>query len=120
MAGLSGMISPHELLLDAMFFMKSSPPSFCPEGRTGDIDAILDVMDKAKEFIDISVMSYLPMWEFSPKPIFWNDIDAKLRERALNGHVKVRLLTGYWKHTHEATAGFLQSLAALNNTRLWT
>ncbi|XP_071832804.1 5'-3' exonuclease PLD3-like [Apostichopus japonicus] len=99
-------------------YLSSSPPSFCPEGRTGDIDAILDVMDKAKEFIDISVMSYLPMWEFSPKPIFWNDIDAKLRERALNGRVKVRLLTGYWKHTHDATAGFLQSLAALNNTPL--
>lgn len=99
-------------------YLASSPPQFCPEGRTTDIDAILDVMDKATEFIDIEVMTYLPMEEFGSQSFFWDTIDAKLRERAFGGRLKVRLMTGYWNHTDDATAGFLQSLAALKNSGL--
>ena len=43
---------------------QSSPPAFCPKGRTNDIDAILDVMDKAKKFINIAVMDYLPTTDY--------------------------------------------------------
>jgi len=39
---------------------QSSPPPFCPHGRTSDIDAILDVIEKAEEFIHIAVMDYVP------------------------------------------------------------
>jgi phospholipase D3/4 len=39
---------------------QSSPPSFCPEGRTNDLDAILDVIDKAEKYIHIAVMDYFP------------------------------------------------------------
>ena len=42
------------------FILQSAPPAFCPKGRSNDIDAILDVMDKAQKFIYIEVMEYLP------------------------------------------------------------
>lgn len=113
--------SPLKLMMnntETETYLSSSPPMFCPDGRTGDLDAILDVMDKAKKFIDVSVMTYLPFEEFSEPRSFWNAIDAKLRAMAFNKRVKVRLMTGYWEHTDSATAGFLQSLAALNNTHV--
>lgn len=33
-----------------------------PTGRAQDIDAIVDVINKAEEYIHISVMDYLPMY----------------------------------------------------------
>ena len=39
---------------------QSSPPQLCPEGRTIDIDAILDVIRSAKEFVYVAVMDYFP------------------------------------------------------------
>ena len=41
-------------------YWQSSPPPFCPRGRTVDIDAILDVIHQAKDFIYIAVMDYSP------------------------------------------------------------
>lgn len=43
---------------------KSAPPQFCPKGRTGDIEAILDLIEKAQKFVYIAVMDYTPMIVF--------------------------------------------------------
>lgn len=43
---------------------KSSPRELCPSGRTAEIDAILDVINKAKAFINIAVMDYAPITFF--------------------------------------------------------
>ena len=32
----------------------------CTEDRTNDIDAIIDVMDKAEKFVYVAVMDYYP------------------------------------------------------------
>ena len=37
-----------------------SPPQFCAPGRPSDIQAITDIMKKAKKFIYIAVMDYAP------------------------------------------------------------
>ena len=41
--------------------LQSSPPGLCPKGRSSDIDAILNVMHNAQQFIYIAVMDYFPM-----------------------------------------------------------
>lgn len=38
-----------------------------PKGRTQEIDAIVDVIKKAKKFIHISVKQYLPMIVYTTK-----------------------------------------------------
>lgn len=39
-----------------------------PVGRSQDIDAILHVIQTAEKFIHISVMDYLPLFLYTPKP----------------------------------------------------
>ena len=42
------------------FYMSASPPEFCAPKRTSDIDSIVDTMQKAKSFVYIAVMDYIP------------------------------------------------------------
>jgi phospholipase D3/4 len=46
---------------------QSSPPPFCPEGRSTDIDAIIDIISRAERFIYISVMDYFPLQIYIPE-----------------------------------------------------
>jgi phospholipase D3/4 len=46
-------------------YLSSSPPQLCTPGRTTDIDSILDVINKAKTFIHISVMDYSPTFLYT-------------------------------------------------------
>ena len=39
---------------------QSSPAPLCPGGRSTDLDAILDVIQKARHYIHIAVMDYFP------------------------------------------------------------
>lgn len=48
-------------------FISSSPPPFSAVGRTGDIDALLNVILTAEKFVHISVMDYEPLILFSKK-----------------------------------------------------
>ncbi|NXJ87087.1 PLD3 Phospholipase, partial [Trogon melanurus] len=139
------METPLELKLndtDAAVYFSSSPPALCAAGRTQDLDALLNVIDAAEDFVDIAVMSYLPTTEFShpqrsarsyanrglaapaaPDPLslprFWPAIDNRLRKAVFERHVKVRLLAGCWRHSKAAMFPFLKSLAAVadNHTR---
>lgn len=97
-------------------YLSSSPPDFCPDGRTGDIDAILDVMDKAQKFINIAVMEYLPTTLYHKPRIYWPRIDDKMRSMSFDRKVHVRLMIGYWDHSPSDMMGFLRSLQALNST----
>ncbi|PSN30440.1 hypothetical protein C0J52_25520 [Blattella germanica] len=95
-------------------FIASSPPPFCPDGRSTDIDTILDIIAKAENFINIAVMDYFPMEIYSPKKRFWPVIDNALRAAAIDNHVKVRLLISYWNHTRAEAQNFLRSLTDIN------
>lgn len=57
-------MAPHLTLL---FFLltQNSPPAFCPESRTRDLDAILSVIGQAGQFIHVAVMEYFPAFKFS-------------------------------------------------------
>lgn len=41
-----------------------------PMGRSQDIDAILNVIQKANKFIHISVMDYIPLSLYGSKPTY--------------------------------------------------
>nr|CAD7577065.1 unnamed protein product [Timema californicum] len=95
-------------------YLGSSPPPFCPEGRSTDLDAILKIMSTAEQFIYIAVMDYVPLTIYTPKIQFWPDIDDALRRAAINNNVHVRLLISHWNHTRPATLNFLSSLRQIS------
>ncbi|KAK7868202.1 hypothetical protein R5R35_000608 [Gryllus longicercus] len=99
---------------DSLVYVSSSPPSFCPNGRSTDLSAILSVIDEAEKFIYISVMDYIPMTIYTAKSRLWTDIDDALRAAAINRNIHVRLLISLWNHTRPAIPHFLNSLRALS------
>ncbi|XP_064623986.1 5'-3' exonuclease PLD3-like isoform X2 [Lineus longissimus] len=101
-------------------YLASSPPEFCPAGRSVDIDAILNIINQSREFVYIAVMDYFPSIVFSWPNKFWPVIDDALRAAALNRRVRVRLLASWWKHSNKDMIKYLQSLQALNGTNRHT
>ena len=65
---------------DLDLYLSSSPPPFCPDGRTVDIDAIVKVIDEAQEFVHIAVMDYFPATIYTKMVEFWPVIDDRLRK----------------------------------------
>lgn len=112
------METPMTLMMNssskADVYLASSPPPFCPEGRSTDIDAIIHVISAAEHFIYISVMDYFPLQIYTPRPRHWPKIDDALRSAAIDRHVKVRLLISNWNHTRKAAQYFLRSLIDIN------
>ncbi|XP_068247198.1 5'-3' exonuclease PLD3-like isoform X2 [Palaemon carinicauda] len=96
-------------------YLSSSPPPFCPKGRSNDIDAIVDVINKAEKFIYIAVMDYFPRMLYSKKKRFWPVIDDRLRAAAMERGVRVRILGSHWNHTRPDMVNYLQSLQALSS-----
>ncbi|KAL1422217.1 hypothetical protein MTO96_022349 [Rhipicephalus appendiculatus] len=96
----------------------SAPPFLTTAGRTEDIDAILDVIRKAKEFVYVAVMNYLPLDYYSKTRRFWSVIDDALRRAAIENGVRVRLLVSKWSKTKPVMWNFVESLASLNTTNI--
>ncbi|KRT84441.1 hypothetical protein AMK59_2558 [Oryctes borbonicus] len=97
-------------------YVSSSPPPFCPDGRTKDVDAVLSVIRHAEKFIYISVMDYFPLTIYTPKIKFWPFIDDALRTAAIEHNVQIRLLISKWKHSRKSADNFLKSLADISNS----
>jgi phospholipase D3/4 len=97
-------------------FLSSAPKSFCPDGRTNDIEAIISIINKAKKFIYIAVMDYYPIFLYSKYRQFWPVIDDALRKAAIERKVNVKLLASHWNHTRLSMPIYLKSLAALNDS----
>ncbi|XP_041353622.1 5'-3' exonuclease PLD3-like [Gigantopelta aegis] len=94
---------------NGLVYLSSSPPQFCPDGRTIDIDAIVDVIQSAKEFVYIAVMDYFPSTLYTSHLKFWPVIDDALRRAAFDRGIRVYLLTSYWSHTEKNMPVFLKS-----------
>ena len=67
----------------AKVYLGSSPRPFCPYGRTDDLSAIIDTIDKAQKFVYVSVADYVPMRIFGERE-FWPFIDDRLRIGTIN------------------------------------
>lgn len=97
-------------------YISSSPPPMSTSGRSHDVDAILDVIQRAEKFIHISVMDYIPLTLYSAKPHYWPIIDDALRRAAIDRKVSVRLLISYWKHSRDSETHFLNSIQVLSQS----
>ncbi|KAI0210847.1 5'-3' exonuclease PLD3 [Lamellibrachia satsuma] len=95
-------------------YLASSPPEFCPAGRTSDIDAILDVITKARNFIYVAVMDYFPTTLYTYPSRFWPVIDDALRRASLERGVEIRIMASWWNHSNPDMVKYLNSLAALS------
>ncbi|XP_053824473.1 5'-3' exonuclease PLD3 [Vidua chalybeata] len=101
----------------AAVYFSSSPPALLAAGRTGDLEALLGVVDGAAAFVDVAVMSYVASTEFSRPERFWPAIDERLRRAVVERGVRLRLLAGCWPHSRAAMFPFLKSLAAVADNR---
>ncbi|EDS44913.1 phospholipase D3 [Culex quinquefasciatus] len=97
-------------------YLSSSPPPMSTRGRTHDVDAILDVIERAEKFIHISVMDYLPLTLYTPKTQFWPIIDDALRRAAIDRKISIRLLISLWAHSRSSEQRFLDSLQVISNS----
>ncbi|XP_037550629.1 5'-3' exonuclease PLD4 [Nematolebias whitei] len=109
----------HPLLVEedqttSSLYMAGSPPSFCPQSRTQDLEAILSSISEADEFIDIAVMEYFPATCFEKPRKYWPIIDDALRTSAFERKVKIRMLISCGQSSDPAMLPFLQSLASMN------
>ncbi|XP_069749972.1 5'-3' exonuclease PLD3 isoform X2 [Narcine bancroftii] len=104
--------------IDAQVYVSSAPPSLSASGRTADLDAILSVIEDAKEFVFISVMDILPLCQFCHPQRFWPVVENRLREAACIRKVTVRLLISCWPHTYPPMLVFLESLKVLSKEPL--
>ncbi|XP_072819961.1 5'-3' exonuclease PLD4 isoform X2 [Vicugna pacos] len=96
-------------------YFSASPPALCPSGRTRDLDALLEVMGGAREFIYASVMEYFPTTRFRHPTRYWPVLDTALRAAAIGRHVRVRLLVSCWLNTDPSMFPYLRSLQALRS-----
>ena len=96
-------------------YISSSPKSFNPSGRTNDIDAILDIISKAKKYINIAVMDYFPMYLYQRPSKFWPVIDDALKRAVIEKGVRVKLLVSKWSHSRKSLFNFLSSLDAFRS-----
>lgn len=92
-----------------------SPPEFRPNGRDNDIDALVKVIDDAKEFVYVAVMDYAPTTLYGkPHNKYWPYIDDAFRRAAFERGVHVRLLMSRWNHTYTEFYSYLYSLQYMN------
>ncbi|XP_061468284.1 5'-3' exonuclease PLD4 isoform X3 [Rhineura floridana] len=96
-------------------YFSASPSSFCPGGRTSDLEAVLDVIYDAEEFVYVSIMEYFPTSRFRHPPRYWPPIDNALRRVALEHSIRIRLLVNCWIHTDSSMFRYLKSLSVLND-----
>uniref|UniRef100_A0A914C1F1 PLD phosphodiesterase domain-containing protein n=1 Tax=Acrobeloides nanus TaxID=290746 RepID=A0A914C1F1_9BILA len=96
-------------------YISSSPKEFNPKGREHDLDAIINVMETANEFIHISVMDYIPSTLYYSKNsnFFWPKLDDAIRAAAYRG-VQVQMLISHWEHSKKEMIPFLKSLLEIN------
>ncbi|XP_054006536.1 5'-3' exonuclease PLD3-like isoform X1 [Hylaeus anthracinus] len=97
-------------------YIASSPPPFSPKGRTNDVDAILNCIEKAEKFIYIAVMDYFPLTIYTAKIKYWPIIDDALRTAAIERKIQIRLLISSWKHSRKSEVAFLRSLVELTGS----
>ncbi|KAM4696663.1 5'-3' exonuclease PLD3 [Rhinophrynus dorsalis] len=112
--------TPMEVTLNgtaSRVYLSSSPPPLSAQGRTDDLQSILNIIDDAKRFVYISVMDYTPTEEFSDRKKYWPAIDDHLRKAVYERHVDVRLLISCWKNSRPNMFTFLRSLAALHSNQ---
>ena len=64
-------------------YFGSSPPPFCPTGRSDDLSIIIHAITQAEQFIFVAVADYAPMNVFGKDRKPWPILDDLLRQGAM-------------------------------------
>lgn len=98
-------------------FLGSSPKSLCADGRSDDLDAILNVIKHAQKFIYIAVNEYIPMdlWK-NKQP--WTIIDDQIRIAVQERHVQVKFLVNSRASHKDLMLKHLKSLKQSNPDKI--
>lgn len=99
-------------------YFSNSPSLLCPRGRSSNIDGVTDVISRARHYIYISVMDYIPAACINKNIHYWSVFDDALRKAAIEKRISVKILAAYWKNTHPTMIYFLKSLAILNSSMI--
>ncbi|KAL6478045.1 hypothetical protein MHYP_G00138800 [Metynnis hypsauchen] len=97
-------------------YISASPPVFCPDSRTKDLEAILSAIGQAKQFIHVAVMEYFPASKFFFHHRYWPIIENALKQSAFERNVAVRLLVSCGRDSDPSVLPFLKSLDALDSS----
>ncbi|KAK1792972.1 hypothetical protein P4O66_001691 [Electrophorus voltai] len=101
--------------MDWRALTQGSPPQFCPDSRTKDLDAILSAVSQAEQFIHVAVMEYYPASKFLYHHRYWPVIENALKQAAYEKNVAVRLLVSCGRESDPSVLPFLKSLNALDS-----
>lgn len=91
----------------------ASPPFLNPPGVRPALEALLELIGQAREWIRVQLLTYSPV---SGRTRFWPVLDNALRAAAVRG-VKVRLLVSDW-NLEAPAVDHLKSLALLPNVEV--
>uniref|UniRef100_A0A915IM17 PLD phosphodiesterase domain-containing protein n=1 Tax=Romanomermis culicivorax TaxID=13658 RepID=A0A915IM17_ROMCU len=94
-------------------YLATSPPHLNTKDRTWDLDGILDVINRAEQFLYINVMDYVPMFLYAKPRRYWPVIDNAVRRAVIERGVELKLISAAL-HFVPQNLKFLQSLEALN------
>ncbi|XP_034670088.1 5'-3' exonuclease PLD3 [Drosophila subobscura] len=98
-------------------YVSISPPSLAATGRANELDAVLNAIDKATEFVCIALVDYYPLLRHQGKLEYWPHLDNALRKAAVERGVAIKLLISWWKYSDPSEDHFLRSLQALSQLR---
>ena len=107
--------NPSQVLLNgtvSALYFSVSPPTFLAPGREDDGDAVVETMALAPygSTVQISVMDYLPYFEYMSPQIYWDKFDTGIRSNSFNNNVRFDLLFSLWNHTADNMLDFANSL----------
>jgi len=96
----------------AQALIAGSPPEVCPPGRSSELDALLQLIDRARERVAVSAMHFLPAGRRAEnEPIWWPAVQDALLRAVCRG-VDVRLLAGRWPYNPPRMYPHLRALEA--------
>jgi phospholipase D3/4 len=95
-------------------FFSSAPAEINTPGRTNDITALINTINNATKFVYASVMEYMPMALYVPKPqrFWWSELDTALRNAVMR-NVHVRLMVSKWNYTDPSMFNMMASYESL-------
>ncbi|XP_056282612.1 5'-3' exonuclease PLD4 isoform X2 [Pseudoliparis swirei] len=101
--------------VSSRLYLTGSPPSFCPQSRTQDLEAIISVISDAQHYVDVAVMEYFPTTRFEKPQKYWPFIDDAIRTAAFERKVKMRMLISCGRDSDPGMLPFLKSLASIDS-----
>uniref|UniRef100_A0A914CJI2 PLD phosphodiesterase domain-containing protein n=1 Tax=Acrobeloides nanus TaxID=290746 RepID=A0A914CJI2_9BILA len=101
---------------ESLVYFAVDPRQLIAGQRQTDLNAILHIINSAKEFVHIEVMDYLPTTYYLTENYFWPIIDDALKSAAYNNHVSIKLMISKYVDTLKESYPYFHSLVALNGS----